>query len=82
MASTQSRQLNGMDRDELLDYVKSVRSDPVHAAGYQRAEYIVHVKARRATPEQIAELRESLTTSPAGDTFERHVPVTFDLTTS
>jgi uncharacterized OsmC-like protein len=51
-------------------------------AGYQRAAYKVHLKTRNATPEQIDELREALGTSPAGDTFERHVPVTYDLTAS
>jgi uncharacterized OsmC-like protein len=56
--------------------------DAADGAGYQRAAYTVHLKTRNATPEQIDELRVALGTSPAGDTFERHVPVTYDLTAS
>jgi uncharacterized OsmC-like protein len=51
-------------------------------AGYQRAASTVRLKTRNATPEQIDELREALGTSPAGETFERRVPVTYDVTAS
>jgi len=50
--------------------------------GYQRAASTLRLKTRNATPEQIDELREALGTSPAGDTFERRVPVTYDVTAS
>ena len=49
-------------------------------AGLQRVSYVVHLKTREPlTPEQIAELREALAASPVGDTFERPVPVEFDV---
>ncbi len=51
-------------------------------AGYQRASYTVRLKTKAATPEQIAEIRHALEASPVGDTFERHVPVTFDFEVS
>jgi uncharacterized OsmC-like protein len=51
-------------------------------AGYQRAAYTVHLTSPNATPQQIDELREALAASPAGDTFERHVPVTYELVAS
>ena len=52
-------------------------------AGYQRASYTVHLKTKGgATPEQVAELNAALEASPVGDTFERKVPVTFELDVS
>jgi hypothetical protein len=52
-------------------------------AGYQRASYSVHLKTKGgATPEQVADLKAALDASPVGDTFERNVPVTFELDVS
>jgi uncharacterized OsmC-like protein len=52
-------------------------------AGYQRASYTVHLKTKGgATPEQVAELNAALEASPVGDTFERNVPVTYELDVS
>ena len=48
-------------------------------AGYQRASYTARLKAKGATPEQIDEIRSALEASPVGDTFERRIPVTFEL---
>jgi uncharacterized OsmC-like protein len=49
-------------------------------AGYQRVSYIVRLRAKGAvSPEQIAELKAALEASPVGDTFERNVPVSFEL---
>lgn len=49
-------------------------------AGYQRARYTVRLKTKAgATAEQIAELRTALEASPVGDTFDQHVPVSFEL---
>lgn len=56
--------------------------DAVDGGGYQRIAYTVHLKTRNATLEQIDQLREALATSPAADTFTRHVPVKYDLVTS
>ena len=52
-------------------------------AGYQRASYSVHLKTKGgASPEQVADLKAALDASPVGDTFERNVPVTFELDVS
>lgn len=48
-------------------------------AGYQGVSYIVRLKTKGARAEQIEELRGALKASPVGDTFERQVPVTFEL---
>lgn len=49
-------------------------------AGYQRASYTVRLKTKGgATPEQIANLTAALEATPVGDTFERNVPVSFEL---
>ena len=53
--------------------------DTPETAGYQRASCIVRIKAPGATPEQLDELRAALATSPVGETFERNVPMTYDL---
>jgi uncharacterized OsmC-like protein len=53
--------------------------DAPESAGYQRASCTVHIKAPGASTEQLEELRVALATSPAGDTFERRVPMTYDL---
>ena len=53
--------------------------DAPESAGYQRASYTAHIKAPGASAEQLEELRAALATSPVGDTFERPVPLTFDL---
>ena len=52
-------------------------------AGYQRVLYTVRLKTKAgATADQIAELRTGLQASPVGDTFEQHVPVSFELEVS
>ena len=52
-------------------------------AGYQRASYAVHLKTKGgASPEQVADLKAALEASPVGDTFERNIPVTFELDVS
>jgi uncharacterized OsmC-like protein len=56
--------------------------EPSGHAGYQRASYTVRLRAPGATEPQIEELRRALETSPAGETFARTVPITFELTTS
>ena len=44
--------------------------------GYDRVSYVVRLKTRGATAEQLEEIRQAcLTGSPVGDTLERHVPV-------
>jgi uncharacterized OsmC-like protein len=53
--------------------------DADHGPGYQRVSYTVRLKARNATPEQLAQLREACAHgSPVGDTLERSVPVSFE----
>lgn len=51
-------------------------------AGYQRASYTARLKTKGATAEQIAEIRTALEASPVGDTFERRIPVSFELEVS
>lgn len=51
-------------------------------AGYQRASYTARLKTKGATAEQIAEIRSALEASPVGDTFERRIPVSFELEVS
>jgi len=52
-------------------------------AGYQRASYVVHMKTKgEATQQQVADLQAALEASPVGDTFERNVPITFELDVS
>ena len=53
--------------------------DSPEGAGYQRASYVVRLRTNGATAEQIADIRSALEASPVGDTFQRNVPVTFDL---
>ena len=49
-------------------------------AGYQRVSYTVRLKTKSgATPEQIASLTAALEASPVADTFERNIPVSFEL---
>ena len=53
--------------------------DANHGPGYQRVSYTVRLKARNATPEQLAQLRDACVRgSPVGDTLERSVPVMFE----
>lgn len=52
-------------------------------AGYQRASYTVHLKTKGgASAAQIAQLHAALEASPVGNTFERNVPVSFELEVS
>jgi uncharacterized OsmC-like protein len=51
-------------------------------SGYQRASYTARLRTRNATPEQIAEIQSALEASPVGDTFERRIPVSFELEVS
>jgi uncharacterized OsmC-like protein len=51
--------------------------------GYERVSYTVRLKARNATPEQLAELRQACAdASPVGDTLQRNVPVDFEFEAS
>lgn len=53
------------------------------SAGYQRVSYHVHMKTKGGvTQEQVADLHAALEASPVGDTFERTVPVSFELDVS
>jgi uncharacterized OsmC-like protein len=79
--------LMGIEIDELtieakgyFNVARYLGIDVPHHAGYQRASYRVTLKAPGASPDQIDELRRSLETSPAGETFSRSVAVTYDLT--
>lgn len=46
--------------------------------GYQQVEYVVRIKAKNASREQIQELVKLCeTASPVGDTYARSVPMTF-----
>jgi uncharacterized OsmC-like protein len=57
--------------------------DSSSSAGYQRVSYTVLLKTKDgASPEQIADLKAALAASPVGDTFERNIPVTFELLVS
>ncbi len=56
--------------------------EAAQGAGYQQASYTAKLKTRGATPEQIAEIRSALEASPVGDTFERRIPVSFELEVS
>jgi uncharacterized OsmC-like protein len=56
--------------------------EATEGAGYQRASYTARLKTKNATPEQIAEIRSALEASPVGDTFERRIPVSFELEVS
>ena len=48
-------------------------------SGYQRMAYAVRLKARAATPEQLAELRRACEQdSPVGDTLREAVMLTFE----
>ncbi len=50
-----------------------------HGPGYDRVSYTVRLKAKNATPEQLAELREACeSASPVGDTLQRNVDVAFE----
>jgi uncharacterized OsmC-like protein len=52
-------------------------------AGYQHVSYLVHLKTKGgASPQQVAELTAALEASPVGNTFERSVPVSFELDVS
>ena len=54
--------------------------DSERPAGYQNIDYTVHLRARGASLEQIARLRELCeTSSPVGDTLSRAVPATLKL---
>jgi uncharacterized OsmC-like protein len=53
--------------------------DASEGAGYQQASYVVNLKTRGATQEQIDDIRTALEASPVGDTLERRVPVSFEL---
>jgi uncharacterized OsmC-like protein len=48
-------------------------------SGYRHASYTARLKVKGATPQQVAEIRSALEASPVGDTFERRIPVTFEL---
>lgn len=49
-------------------------------AGLQKVACVVRLRTKEPlTPEQLAGLREALDSSPVGDTFERRVPVEFEL---
>jgi uncharacterized OsmC-like protein len=53
---------------------------PSAGAGYQRVSYIVRLRTKTgSSAAQIADLRAALEASPVGDTFERGVPVSFEL---
>ena len=46
----------------------------------QKVACVVRLRTKEPlTPEQLAGLREALDSSPVGDTFERRVPVEFEI---
>jgi uncharacterized OsmC-like protein len=56
--------------------------EDTEGSGYQLASYTARLKTKGASPAQIADIRSALAASPVGDTFERRIPVTFDLEVS
>jgi hypothetical protein len=54
--------------------------DTAEGSGLQRVVYTVHLRTREPLqPSELTELRAALAASPVGDTFERRIPITFEL---
>jgi uncharacterized OsmC-like protein len=82
--------LLGIDLDELtveargyFNIKRYLGLEADHGPGYQQVSYAVRVKAKNATPEQLAALGKACVVgSPVGDTLERPVPISFEFDAS